>query len=248
MTHNQFEAAHHHVLHRALVIDGTPAAAQQTAGVLEADGICVEITTTVQIGFEHALAHQVGVVVLAAHLPDSDGLKLIRQFRTAGIPTPIIVQSTEDSLSIKARWLELGAADYVTPSMSHREFTTRVASVVRRAPITTSEVIRFADVVMDERSHQVYRAGRPLDLSLTLYRLLRHFMLNPGQSLSKETLFLTLWRNADPRDLTHLETRHLSSNAVQISVSRLRKSLGQYGPPLIYTVRSRGYILLEPPP
>lgn len=237
---------HPDVLHRALIIDGEPFETQHIAGILRKNGLGVEIAPSGRIGFERVLARHVDVIVLDIDLPDSNGLVLIRKFRGASIATPIIVRSTHDFLSTKLRALDFGADDYVTKSVDHRELMARIANVIRRAPIPPTEVVRFADLVMDERSHRVYRAGASLDLSLTLFRLLRHFMLNPGQILSKESLFLAAWGEDDPCGATPTDSSFLHDNSVQISVSRLRKLLGRHGPPLIHTLRHRGYILRGP--
>lgn len=237
---------HPDVLHRALIIDSEPFETQHIAGILRKNGFGVEIAPNGRIGFQRVLARHVDVIVLGIDLPDSDGLALIRKFREASIATPIVVRSTHHSLSTKLRALDAGADDYVMKSVNHQELMARITNVIRRAPIPPTGVIRFADLLMDEGSHQVYRAGASLDLSLTLFRLLRHFMLNPGQILSKESLFIAAWGEDDPRGDVPMESRFLHDNSVQISVSRLRKLLGRHGPPLIHTLRHRGYVLRGP--
>lgn len=239
-------ALHPQVRHRALVIDGDPLEAHSFADALRKGGFGVEIAPTGQIGLDRALAHHLDVIVLDIELPDVDGLLLIQKFRTSTIATPIVVRSGLDFLSVKLRALEIGADDYVTKAIGQQELLARIANLMRRVPVAPTEVIRFADVVVDEGSHRVYRAGVPLDLSLTLYSLLRYFMLNPNQILSKEELFGAVWGGDDRHDRPHLGSGFLHDNSVQVSVSRLRKLLGRHGPPLIHTLRHRGYILQGP--
>jgi two-component system, OmpR family, response regulator len=239
------EAGHAPVAPRVLIIEGETATAEQLAGLLCINGFGVEITSSGLVGYERALVHEMDAIVLDVELSDLDGLELIRHFRRVRIPTPLIVRSTRDSVSAKLKALDLGADDYVAKSVAQEEVVARISNLIRRAPVKPEEVLRFADVVLDDRSHSVHRAGALLHLSPTLYYLLRCFMLNPGQPLSKETLLLTVWGRTEPLD-GRGNRQPPPSNRVEISVSRLRKSLEEHGPPLIHTLRRRGYILRQP--
>ena len=95
------------------------------------------------------------------------------------------------------------------------------------------EVLRYADVVLDERRGEVSRAGRRIDLTATEFSLLRYFLLHPRRVVSKPRLLRELWRYEAGG----------SVNLVETYVSYLRRKLEREGPPLIRTVRQSGYIL-----
>ena len=95
------------------------------------------------------------------------------------------------------------------------------------------EVLRFADVVLDERRGEVSRGGRRIDLTATEFSLLRYFLLNPRRVLSKLQIIENVWP----------DTYDGSSNLVETYVSYLRRKLDGEGPPLIRTVRQSGYML-----
>jgi two-component system OmpR family response regulator len=95
------------------------------------------------------------------------------------------------------------------------------------------EVLRFADVVLDERRGEVSRAGRRLQLTATEYSLLRYFLLHPRRVVSKPQLLRDVWQYQQGG----------SVNLVETYVSYLRRKLEREGPRLIRTVRQAGYML-----
>jgi two-component system OmpR family response regulator len=99
-----------------------------------------------------------------------------------------------------------------------------------------SDVLRYADVVLDEGRHEVYRGGVPVRLTRTEFALLRYFLLNPRRVLSRTQIVEEVWR----RDFDG------NPNVVETYVSYLRRKLTVAGPPLIKTVRQAGYMLDGP--
>jgi two-component system OmpR family response regulator len=175
------------------------------------------------------------LVVLDVMLPDLDGLEVARRVRE-GRRIPVIFLTAKDATEDKLAGLELGD-DYVTKPFSLAEMVARVRAVLRRSRAADDGVLRFDDVVLSEQTHEVWRAGRPLELTPTEFNLLRFLMLNPRRVLSKQQILDAVWNDeiGDP-------------NVVETYVSYLRKKLNAAGPPLIHTVRLVGYALRAPPP
>ncbi len=98
--------------------------------------------------------------------------------------------------------------------------------------------LRFADVVLDQDTHEVWRGGQPIELTATEFALLRFFLLNPRRVLSKSQILDHVWHYDFGGD----------GNVVETYVSYLRKKLDRHGPPLLRTVRLVGYALREPEP
>jgi two-component system OmpR family response regulator len=127
----------------------------------------------------------------------------------------------------------------VTKPFALAEIVARIRAILRRTGAEDAEVdgrLRFADVVMDEDTHEVWRADNLLHLTATEFNLLRYFMLNPRRVLSKSQIIDHVWHydfGGDP-------------NVVETYVSYLRKKLDKHGPPLIHTIRLVGYALREP--
>ena len=177
------------------------------------------------------------VVVLDWMIEGISGLEVCRRLRrkasTANVP--IIMLTARGEESDRVRGLETGADDYVTKPFSPRELMARVAAVLRRVrPALAGEQLSYGDLEMDVAGHRVYRGGEAIPLGPTEFRLLKHFLENPGRVFSRERLLDAVWSH-DP----DIELR-----TVDVHVRRLRKALNEDGKPdLIRTVRSAGYSL-----
>jgi two-component system OmpR family response regulator len=139
----------------------------------------------------------------------------------------------------KVAGLTVGGDDYVTKPFSLAEIVARARAILRRTQGALAEAdgrLRFADLEMDEDTHEVWRAGKPVKLTATEFNLLRFFLLNPRRVLSKAQIVDHVWHydfGGDP-------------NVVETYVSYLRKKLDKLGPPLLHTIRLVGYALREP--
>ena len=146
-------------------------------------------------------------------LPDIDGFEVARRLRADGVATPILFLTAKDALDDKVQGFSAGADDYVTKPFSLAEIVLRVQSdpaANRRADRPTPRRLAFADVVLDQDTHEVRRGGTPIELTATEFNLLRFFMLNPRRVLSEAAdprprLALRLRRRLEhPRDLRQL--------------------------------------------
>jgi two-component system phosphate regulon response regulator PhoB len=148
---------------------------------------------------------------------------------------PVIMLTARTEEADRIRGLDSGADDYVVKPFSTSELVARLRAVIRRAqPSAREEVLRYADLAMDLAAHRVSRAGKPLHLGPTEFRLLRHFLEHPGRVFSREQLLDRIWGHD-----SEIEMR-----TVDVHIRRLRKALGQHGgADLLRTVRSVGYAL-----
>ncbi len=180
------------------------------------------------------------LVVLDVGLPDTDGFEVCRRLRDAGAETPVIFLTARDRHTDKVAGLTYGGDDYVTKPFSIDELIARVRAVLRRArrdqPPLAAQVLAFADLVLNEDSHEVARGGHPLELSPTEFKLLRYLLANPRRVLSRAQILDAVW-NYD------FDGGH---TIVDQYVSYLRRKLAPHGPPLIHTQRGFGYVLREP--
>ena len=177
------------------------------------------------------------VVVLDWMIEGISGLEVCRRLRRkeATANVPIIMLTARGEEGDRVRGLETGADDYVTKPFSPRELIARVGAVLRRVrPALAGERLSYADVEMDVAAHKVLRAGEPVQLGPTEFRLLRHFLEHPGRVFSRERLLDSVWSHDSDIDL----------RTVDVHVRRLRKALNLGDrPDLIRTVRSAGYAL-----
>ena len=220
---------------RILVIDDEENIRFLVASALRHSGLASETAATGREAVDAVRAFRPDVILLDVMLPDLDGFEVCRRLRTDGCSTPVIFLTARDATEDKVRGLTLGGDDYVTKPFSLEELLARVRVALRRAGAdpSASSRLEFADLEMDEDAHRVWRAGVPVELSPTEFKLLRFFLLNPDRVLSRAQILDHVWQY----DFGGV------ANVVETYVSYLRKKLDPLGPPLIRTVRGVGYAL-----
>jgi two-component system phosphate regulon response regulator PhoB len=177
------------------------------------------------------------LIILDWMLPLLSGIEVCRRLRRSDETKsiPIIMLTARGEEGDRVRGLNAGADDYVTKPFSPAELLARVRAVLRRTdPTNEAELLNFADLEMDLASHRVRRQERDIHLGPTEFRLLRHFLRNPGRVFSRERLLDRVWGSE-----VDVEPR-----TVDVHIRRLRKAINAPGErDLIRTVRSAGYAL-----
>ena len=225
---------------RLLVVEDEPNIRELLATSLQFAGFEVVTAADGRAGVRAAAEHDPDLVVLDVMLPDMDGFEVTRKLRESGRRAPIVFVTARDSVDDKIKGLTVGGDDYVTKPFSLEEVVARIRAVLRRTrgEVDEGAVLRFEDLEIDEDTHDVRRAGRPIDTSPTEYKLLRYLMLNPNRVLSKAQILDHVW-DYDFRG---------ESGIVESYISYLRKKIDTDGlPPLIHTKRGVGYVLRKPP-
>jgi two-component system phosphate regulon response regulator PhoB len=204
---------------------------------LEREGFAVDEAADGEEALLRIAEHRPDAVLLDWMLPLVTGLEVCRQIRRAPATRllPVIMLTARGAEGDRIRGLDSGADDYVVKPFSPSELVARLRAVIRRThPSTADEVLRYDDLVMDLVAHRASRAGSPVHLGPTEFRLLRHFLQNPGRVFSREQLLDRVWS----RD-SEVEMR-----TVDVHIRRLRKALNSGGgKDLLRTVRSVGYAL-----
>ena len=219
---------------RILVVDDEPSIVDAVATELRYEGYEVEEAATGRDALEAVIRHEPVLVVLDWMLPDIEGIEVGRRLRERGFKTAILFLTAKDATENKVDALRSGGDDYVTKPFSLAEIVARIQAILRRtAGDLPGDVLRFADLVLDERRHEVFRADQKVELTATEFSLLRYFMLNPRLVLSKPQILQNVWRYDFGGN----------SNVVETYVSYLRRKLDAAGPSLIKTVRQAGYML-----
>ncbi|HTC80728.1 MAG TPA: response regulator transcription factor, partial [Acidimicrobiia bacterium] len=174
------------------------------------------------------------LVLLDVMLPDLDGFEVCRRMRQDGERVPVLFLTARDATEDRVRGLTLGGDDYVAKPFSLEEVVARIHAILRRhgRPTRTSQVI-FADLEMDDDAHIVRRAGEPIDLSPTEYKLLRFLLGNAGRVLSRAQILDHVWEYDFGGNTSVVDTY----------ISYLRKKVDRFDPPLIHTIRGVGYSL-----
>ena len=223
---------------RLLVVEDDPNIRELLSASLRFAGFAVTSASSGAEGVASASEHRPDLIVLDVMLPDLDGFEVIRLMREGGARTPVVFLTARDGTDDKIRGLTLGGDDYVTKPFSLEELTARIRAVLRRttAGDETPSRLTFADLELDEETHEVYRAGQRVQLSPTEFKLLRYLMLNANRVLSKAQILDHVWKYDFRGD----------DNIVESYISYLRRKVDNVQPRLIHTLRGVGYVLRKP--
>ena len=225
---------------RLLIVEDDPNILELLAASLRFAGFDV---TTAKSGLDAVNAvqrHRPDLVVLDVMLPDLDGFEIVERMRGGGMHTPVVFLTARDETEDKIRGLTIGGDDYVTKPFSLEEVVARIHAVLRRTSGDAQAApprLTFADIELDEESHEVWRGGTAVALSPTEFKLLRYFMTNAGRVLSKPQILDHVW-DYDFRGEVGI---------VESYVSVLRRKIDNRSPRLIHTLRGVGYVMRLPP-
>jgi two-component system OmpR family response regulator len=222
---------------RILVVDDEPFITDVLCAALQFEGFVTEEAATGRQALAKARVGGYDFIVLDVMLPDVDGLEVCRRLRAEQVSTPVLFLTARDATADKVAGLALGD-DYVTKPFSIDELVARIYAVMRRGTLeedADQAILRFRDLVVDVRTHEVWRGNQPIELTPTEFNLLLHLLRNARQVLSKTQILDAVWDEGFIGE----------SNIVEIYISYLRKKIDCFDPPLIHTIRGVGYSLRE---
>ena len=220
-----------------LVVEDEAAIATMLRYNLEKQGFRVEEATDGQEAMTRIAEATPDLVLLDWMLPVMSGIEVCRQIRrrpeTRELPVIMLTARTEDQDAVRA--LNTGADDYITKPFGIEALMARIRALLRRAgSVPAKGRLEFHDITLDLAAHRVQRAGRPVHLGPTEFRLLEFFMQHPGRVFTREELLNAVWGP----DI------HVEPRTVDVHIRRLRKAVNAEGEQdIIRTVRAAGYAL-----
>ena len=144
-------------------------------------------------GLEMAVNDGPDLIVLDVMMPRLNGYEVLRELRSRGVRTPVLVLSAKGMERDKVLGLDLGADDYVVKPFGVAELIARVKAVLRRRWGDDGQVVRFGEVAVNLGTRAVTRAEVPVDLTAQEFKLLAHLVSNPGRTFSREQLLSGAW-------------------------------------------------------
>ena len=219
-----------------LVVDDEAVLAEMVAMALRYEGWNIATAGDGSSAIASARAQRPDVVVLDVMLPDMSGLDVLHKLREESPQLPVLLLTAKDAVEDRIAGLTAGGDDYVTKPFSIEEVVLRLRALLRRTGVTTVDSgaqLVVGDLVLDEDSHEVTRAGEPISLTSTEFELLRFMMRNAKRVLSKAQILDRVWSyDFGGR-----------SNIVELYISYLRKKIDSGRDPMIHTLRGAGYVL-----
>jgi two-component system OmpR family response regulator len=185
-------------------------------------------------GLASGLSQKSDVVVLDLMLPDRSGLDVLRELRSRGVRTPVLILTALGSVEERVDGLNAGADDYLVKPFSFPELLARLSAISRRSLHLNAQQLKAGPLTLDLSLRRVTRDGVEIDLTPTEFSLLEFLMRNAGQVLTRKMLCEHLWDS-------HWEG---VTNVIEVHVTRLRAKIDRdFDPSLLQTVRGRGYVL-----
>lgn len=219
-----------------LVVDDEPVLAEMVSMALRYEGWNISTAGDGESAVATARNQRPDVVVLDVMLPDMSGLDVLHKLRAEIPQLPVLLLTAKDAVEDRIAGLTAGGDDYVTKPFSIEEVVLRLRALLRRTGVTTVDSgaqLVVGDLVLDEDSHEVTRAGEPISLTSTEFELLRFMMRNSKRVLSKAQILDRVWSyDFGGR-----------SNIVELYISYLRKKIDNGRDPMIHTLRGAGYVL-----
>ncbi|HMR48728.1 MAG TPA: response regulator transcription factor [Arachnia sp.] len=221
---------------RVLTVDDEPSLIELLSMAMRYEGW--EVSTAQDGTSAVRIAREVkpDALVLDMMLPDFDGLEVMRRIRAEQPDVPVVFLTAKDGVRDRIQGLTAGGDDYVTKPFSLEEVIARLRGLLRRSGATTvrsDTQLIVGDLILDEESREVTRAGEPIALTATEFELLRYLMRNPRRVLSKAQILDRVW-NYDFGG---------QANVVELYISYLRKKIDANREPMIHTMRGAGYVL-----
>lgn len=221
---------------RVLVVDDEVNLTELLSMALRYEGWEVRTAGTGTAAVRTAKDFRPDAVVLDMMLPDFNGLEVMRRLRAQDPNIPVLFLTAKDAVEDRVAGLTAGGDDYVTKPFSLEEVVARCRALMRRTAVAATagdSTLVVGDLVLDEDSHEVTRAGEPIALTATEFELLRYLMRNPKRVLSKAQILDRVW-NYDFGG---------QANVVELYISYLRKKIDAGRDPMIHTMRGVGYVL-----
>lgn len=216
-----------------LIEDYRPLQQSLTKGLREA-GFAVDTTRDGQEGLWYAMGNEYDVIILDLMLPGMDGLSILRKLRTNDRQSHVLILTAKDTLQDRIKGLNLGADDYLVKPFAFKELLARVRALLRRSYRKKNPRIKVQDLRIDLTTQRLWRGREEIQLTPREYALLEYLAMRAGETVSRTDI----WEHV------YEFNSSASSNVVDVYIGYLRKKIEQPGkPPLIHTVRGRGYIL-----
>jgi two-component system OmpR family response regulator len=213
---------------RILIVEDEASLAKQLASSIAEGGYAVDHAADGEQADFLALTEQYDVIILDLGLPKIDGLTLLRNWRDAGLATPVLVLTARGSWHEKVRGIDSGADDYLSKPFRIEEVLARLRGLIRRASGQVTTELHAGSITLDSRLSRVTRDGTPVKLTSHEFRVLSYLMHHRGRVISQGELTEHIYAQDWDRD----------SNTVEVFIARLRRKLGGS---FIETVRGLGY-------
>jgi DNA-binding response OmpR family regulator len=219
---------------RILLVEDHERIASFVKDGLESGGFTVDLVLTAGDGDAAVQTVKYDVIVLDLGLPDQDGLEVLKKWRDDGDETPVLVLTARDAVEDRVKGLNAGADDYMLKPFAMEELVARVRALLRRPGGVLGTVLEEGNIELDTTAREVRVAQKTISISRREMEVLEQLLRRKGRVVPKDVL----------EDKIYGFDEEVSSNSVEVHVSRLRKRLTSSGASVVvHTIRGVGYML-----
>jgi DNA-binding response OmpR family regulator len=219
---------------RILLIEDEPGIAQFISQGLREMSYAVDVAQDGEEGKQYASCAEYDIIILDIMLPKINGLKLLGEFRSQKIKTPVLLLTARDTIEDRVQGLDQGADDYLVKPFAFSELFARLRALQRRPPLQFNHILQVGDLTMDVVKREVKRGGRLIQLTGLEFKLLEYLLRNSHSVLTRTQIGEHIW------DFDF----YSDSNVVDVYVGYLRRKIDRgFDQPLLHTVRGVGYCL-----
>ena len=221
---------------RILVVEDEKKLASFIKRGLKENNFAVDVAASGDDGLFMAENNPYDLIVLDIMLPGKDGIAVCRALRKKNVSAPVMMLTARDEVEDKVSGLDAGADDYLTKPFAFSEFLARVRALTRRSSGGKTTKLKVDDLELDQITHHVVRAGRPVELTSTEYALLEYLMFHAGEVVTRTMISEHVWND----DFDSF------SNVINVYINHLRKKVDDgFDKKLIHSIRGTGYVLKE---
>ncbi|MEH2170744.1 MAG: response regulator transcription factor [Nostoc sp.] len=218
-----------------LVIETDESLANQLSCDLQEAGYESILAHDARSGLQHCRDRQPALIVLDRMLAGESGLSLCKNMRSTGMRSPVLILMARDTVDDRVACLEAGADDYILKPYRSEDFL-KLIRLYLKPDVDTTEQLRFGDLILDIATRRAIHNGRPIDLTMKEFELLKFLMEHPREVLTREQILENVWGYDFLGE----------SNVIEVYIRYLRLKIEDEGQKrLIQTVRGVGYVLRE---
>jgi two-component system, OmpR family, response regulator NblR len=218
-----------------LLVETDETLAQHVSSDLQESGYETVVAPDASVGFRQAVELQPALIVVDRMLAGESGLELCSQLRSTGARVPVLMLMARDTVDDRVACLEAGADDYFLKPYRTEEFL-KLVRLYLQPDASSTEQLRFGDLVLDLATRQALRSGRAIELTMKEFELLKYLMEHPREVLTREQILENVWGYDFMGE----------SNVIEVYIRYLRLKIEDEGEKrLIQTVRGVGYVLRE---
>ena len=218
---------------RILLIEDDPGLGGAVRDQIAAEGHMPDLAPTLAYARDLLATMPYDLILLDLGLPDGRGIDFLRNLRTKGSVTPVMILTAHDRITERIEGLNAGADDYMVKPFDLAELSARIAAVARRYSGNPNPLITLGKLEIDLAAHAIHGPQGQIDLSQREWIIFESLLQRPGQIVSKSQI----------EDQIYAFDSEVESNTIEVYVSRLRKKLGQ---DVVQTLRGLGYRLGTP--